>query len=501
MKQLINSFFKKYCVALILLLAACQAPEQGISPYSPENELITFSFLKVNNPSLDKDYQATFDGKTITVEIPKSANIQSLVPSFKISEKATMIVGTTLIESDKTQIDFSKTPSIIVVAQNKDINEYYPSVILIGVNRDPQANSKTSYYNYISNKLYIDLSTAIPKTIFDISYFEDAYNARAYGDFDKDGDLDIITAASNAYGTETVSLEYFRNEVFKFQKDQSVFNNGAPKMMNARKAIVADLDGNGWLDVVFVGSGFDRTPYTGETIKVLMNFSGKFTAKDMNIGNGYFASVTAGDIDNDGDIDLFVTDNKKISRFLINDGSGNFREDQTIYPSDLWGKAYFSSELYDINNDGYLDLVTGGHEHNGAITMILLGNATGNFATSRLIKIPEVPGFGVVVGISFIDYNKDGKPDLLINRTGDGKGEQGYYKGYYLQLLRNNGNTFEDVTPTNLVNGADKGAKRWLNMVRIHDIDNDGDLDITSDDKLYKLLWINNSGVFTKALN
>nr|WP_294895419.1 VCBS repeat-containing protein [uncultured Pedobacter sp.] len=485
-------------LSLSIFAVACTKDQMpGISPYSKENALIEFGFLKANNPSLDKDYASSFDGQTINIEVPKGIDIKALIPTFKVSDKATLMVGNTIIISDKTPVDFSQPLSVSVVAQNKSVAKYFPSVLLVGVTQDFQANSKTSYNNYIKNNLYIDFSTAIPTTSFNVTYYEDAYNARAYGDFDKDGDLDIIAGASNTYGTTAVELEYYRNDVFGFKKDQSVFNNGAPKMLNARKAIVVDLDKNGWPDVVFAGSGFDKSPYDGETIKVLMNYNGKFTTKDLNIGKGYFASVTAGDIDNDGDIDLFVTDNKSISRFLINDGAGNFKEDLAIYPGELWGKPYFTSELYDINNDGYLDLVTGGQEYNGAKTIILLGNASGNFMTSRMVTIPAISGFGVIIDIDFIDYDKDGKTDVLITRTGDGKLEQGYYKGYYLQLLKNSGSTFDDVTKTVLKDNASTTA-RWVNLIRVQDVDNDGDLDITTDDKLYGLSWINNNGVFSK---
>lgn len=488
-----------FTLILSVFINACTEQLPGVSPYSGESELVELKFLKVNNPSLDSDFTSTFDGQSINIELPKGTDIRSLIPTFQLSDKATLEIAGEVIESGKTVVNFSTNPSFNIVAQNKTNTKYFPSILLIGVSQDFEANTKTSYQNYIKNNLYIDLSTAIPKTFFNASYFEDAYNARAYGDFDKDGDLDIIAAVSNTYGTESVEIEYFKNDVFSFKKDQSVFANEGPTMLNARKAITVDLDKNGWLDVVMVGSGFDRSPYAGETIKILMNFDGKFTARSLNIGKGYFASVTAGDIDNDGDIDLFVTDNKAISKFLLNDGAGNFVEDLAVYPSDLWGKPYFASELYDINNDGYLDLVTGGHEHNGANTIILLGNASGNFMTSRMVAIPPVSGFGVVVDINFIDYDGDGKTDVLITRTGDGKLEQGYYKGYYLQLLKNTGdNKFEDVTKTALQNNADQGAKRWINIIRIQDVDGDGDLDITTDDKLYGLSWINNNGVFSR---
>ena len=87
--------------------------------------------------------------------------------------------------------------------------------------------------------------------------------------------------------------------------------------------------------------------------------------------------------------------------------------------------------------------------------------------------------------------------DILVNRTSGGLASTGYYKGYYLQLMKNNGSTFTDVTSTNLKSNADLDSK-WLNWVKIRDLDGDGDMDITSEDKLYGLKWINSGGVFNK---
>ncbi|HEX7366040.1 MAG TPA: FG-GAP-like repeat-containing protein [Pelobium sp.] len=488
-----------FIIITICVLASSCAKEQlpGVSPYSSEKQLLEFNFLKADNPSLDRDYKSSVEGQSIAIEVPKGIDLKALIPTFVLSDKAALMIDDKKIESGKTAVDFSKQVSFTVLAQNRSLTKYYPTVLLVGVTQDFQANAKTSYNNYIKNNLYEDFSKVIQKTALNVAYFEDAYNARAYADFDKDGDLDVIAGASNAYGFNAVDLEYFSNDVFTYKKDQSAFANGTPKMLNPRKAIVADLDNNGWPDVVFVGSGFDRSPYAGESIKLLLNFNGKFTTKEVNVAKGYYAAVSAGDIDNDGDVDLFVTDNKSVGRFLINDGAGNFKEDTTIFPGELWGKAYNAAELLDINNDGYLDLVVGGNEYNGTKTMLFLGNASGTFMTTKMVLIPSISGFGLVVDIDFIDYDKDGKTDILINRTGDGKLEQPYYTGYYLQLLKSKGTNFEDVSRTAFPENASQSSK-WINLVRVQDVDNDGDLDITSDDKYYGLAWLNNNGVFSK---
>lgn len=483
---------------IILLFNACSKQQTpGVSPYSPEKNLLEFSFLKINNANLDKDYSGTLEGSNVNIELPKGTNLKQLIPTFKISDKAVLKIGNSVIESGKTAVNFSYAINMQVMAQNETINNYYPIILLVGLSPNFTLNANTSYSTSQKNSLYLDLSSIIPTTSLNVAYTADAYNARAYGDFDKDGDLDIIAVAANTKANTGLDVEYYKNSNMQFLKDQSVFVGGAPKMVSGRKVIVGDFDGNGWLDVVIVGTGYDASPWPGESAKILMNTNGKFTTKDLGIGLGYFASVTAGDVNNDGALDLFVTNNQNISKFLVNDGLGNFVADLNMYPNTYYNKSFFTSELYDLNNDGYLDLIIGGHEHNGANTQILWGNATGNYMTSKMTTLPAVAGNGVVVDFDFLDFDKDGNTDILITRTGSGTTGPLYYQGYYLQLLKGNGNVFTDVTSSNLKNNANATAK-WVNWIKIQDVDNDGDLDITAEDKFYGLVWLNNGGIFSK---
>ncbi len=74
-----------------------------------------------------------------------------------------------------------------------------------------------------------------------------------------------------------------------------------------------------------------------------------------------------------------------------------------------------------------------------------------------------------------------------------------FYQGYYTQLLKNNGGTsFTDATVTNMGSYRNDNPKKWIIWLRPHDIDNDGDVDITSEDKFDSHVWINNNGSFTK---
>lgn len=493
-----KNYFLYSLIILTTLLFSCNTAQvPGVSPYSAEKELLEFKILKANNAGLDRDYIATISGLAVNIEIPKGINITKLIPTFKISDKATVKIGGRVIESNKTVVDFSANPKLDVMAHNETISNYFTNVLIIGLIANQNINSTTSFTTYQNNNLYVDLSQAIPITSLNEPYQTDSYHARAFADFDKDGDIDIVAVAQNYKSNTGLEVEYYKNNVFQFVKDQTVFTGGAPKMIGGRKAIVVDLDGNGWLDVVIAGIGWDKSPFSGEPVIALLNVNGKFTSKDLGIGSGYYGSVTAGDVDNDGDVDLFVTDTKSISRFLINDGEANFKADFTLFPNTLFGKAFFTSELFDVNKDGFLDLIIGGHDYNDANTTIFWGNATGNFLVSKTTIIPKISGYGVILDFDVFDYDKDGKMDLLINRTSGGLAATGYYQGYYLQLLKGDGTNFTDVTSSALKNNV-SNTEKWINWIRVQDKDGDGDMDITAEDKLYNLSWINSGGVFNK---
>lgn len=492
-KEMATIRFYLFFLTIVVFLTACHKEQlPGVSPYSPEKELFEMSFLKANNVNLDKDYLALVEGQNVTISVPKGTNISKLVPTFKLSDKASLKVSGVKIENGKTAIDFNGTLTFDVIAQNETIAKYYPSVVLVGLNANLKIKELTSYNNYIKDNLYIDQSIAMSATPLNQAYTAHSYEARAYGDFDKDGDLDIVSSFTNPSTNVASEVEFYKNNGFQLIKDQSVFTGGTPKIVSGSKAITGDFDGNGWLDVVISSTGFNGNPYPGESITVLLNTNGKFTSKNLDLPKGYFGSVTAGDIDNDGDLDLFITDNKTTNKFLVNDGKANFKVESDLFPNSFYNKSYFTSELYDINADGYLDIVMAGFEHVGASTVVLWGNATGNYTTSRMTTLPRIAGKGNVVDIDFLDYDKDGKMDVLLTRKSDGSATE----GYYLQLLKSNGTDFTDVTAIAIPQNTDADDTNWIKWIRIQDIDNDGDADITTDDRFYSKVWVNNNGKF-----
>ncbi len=127
-------------------------------------------------------------------------------------------------------------------------------------------------------------------------------------------------------------------------------------------AIVIDYDLDNWPDLYFCQSGEwpieeEHNPYTDRLFRNLGN--GRFRDVTEHAGLGdrlYSQGATCGDVDNDGDPDLIVT-NVGRNRFYINQGDGTFREESSQFPASFSDNAWsMSSALADLNQDGLLDL-------------------------------------------------------------------------------------------------------------------------------------------------
>ena len=92
----------------------------------------------------------------------------------------------------------------------------------------------------------------------------------------------------------------------------------------SRGVSVADLDGNGWLDIV-VANQVDSLQLLGNTIYFNHEYGyRKFAIADNDI-DAWSESVHTVDIDNDSDFDIFFTTQFGVKNLLyLNDGSGNF---------------------------------------------------------------------------------------------------------------------------------------------------------------------------------
>ncbi len=286
-------------------------------------------------------------------------------------------------------------------------------------------------------------------------------------DFDADGDLDLVI--QNDKGPIPGTLLAFRNEGqgnFVEATDE-VFGELASEFEKSRHWAVADFNGDGKDDLFLAQQGVEPCdPCDGEPNRLyIQNDLGQLV--DETIARipqdvAFTHNTTAGDIDNDSDIDIYVGNwpgQRPVGpRFYINDGTGVFSEDKTRIPPmiarDVNADAYSSCVLVDVDNDGDLDLVLGRPAPHGGPLLpndtILLNDGAGQFNYAPDGSMPPRLDGGDVeeVGISTADFNNDGWPDLVISlQHVYGIEPNRQWIDPKLQLLYNNGDgTFRDET-------------------------------------------------------
>ena len=214
----------------------------------------------------------------------------------------------------------------------------------------------------------------------------------------------------------------------------------------------ADFDANGTLDICFVGWDNNIYVYAG-------NGTGGFVLRSTTPMTS-FGSLAAGDINNDGAIDLFLVSAGMGAAYALNDGSGVFAAPVGIPGSAANQPFYVHSG--DFNNDGRIDFVASTFSVQRGFTLFR-NNGSG---------FDEV-GFGAKTGAIFnlsrlgvADVNGDGQLDVVacIPNTNAATTDQS------IQVWLNSGGSFAFSSAAGSLTG---GGYRLL----LADMDGDGDVD------------------------
>ena len=324
----------------------------------------------------------------------------------------------------------------------------------------------------------------------------------SYLDFDGDGDTDIfMSATSNNKNRKQVSEVYLNDGLGIFTLDRDFFAD-PPALFAPRKSIIGDYNGDGKEDIYVAGHGWDKPPFSGEPPVLILSSKAGYTTSVLNGFSGFQHGAASADVDADGDLDIIgsltsssVKSNKGVW-MLINGGSGNFvpKKLQNVGVS---GTSYYTVELVDVDQDGYVDLLLGGVDWTGGkqvrFTEIYWGSELGDYSNWNKTILPAVPGYANnAIDIDVGDIDNDGDKEGL-----------GYYVGYHVQILKNNGDrSFTEsgsmvATSPAIMDSTQEGG--WIVWIRLVDIYNDGNLDIVVDDANRNLIWINSgSGSFTQ---
>ena len=114
---------------------------------------------------------------------------------------------------------------------------------------------------------------------------------------------------------------------------------------------VGDVDGDGLYDLYFTTQVGSNQLWRNRGAARFADY----TTPSLELADRIGVSASFGDIDNDGDVDLYATAVRLGNRLLVNDGTGRF-EDITARSGTGWQAHSSSGEFFDYNNDGLLDL-------------------------------------------------------------------------------------------------------------------------------------------------
>jgi len=277
----------------------------------------------------------------------------------------------------------------------------------------------------------------------------------AFFDYDRDGDLDLFVAnyldftlADNKTCFDSVGArDYCSPRAYHPVPDRLYRNEGNGRFTNVTEAAgitkadgaglgvaIGDYNGDGWIDLYVAN---DATPN-----QLWINrHDGTFKDEGMISGAAVTAAgnpegsmgIASGDVDNDGDEDLFIT-NIIGETFVLyeNDGKGSFEDARA-----RWGVAAptaaltgFGTDWIDYDNDGWLDLFVA----NGAVNVIealrgqpnpfrMRNQLFHNTGKGRLVETSAAggPAFQMTEvgrGAAFGDLDNDGDVDFVVTNNG-----------------------------------------------------------------------------------
>ena len=263
------------------------------------------------------------------------------------------------------------------------------------------------------NALYLNNGDATFNKILTEPFATDAGNSRggSWGDYDNDGYLDLFVpnrgSANFLYRNNGTDSSYTFEKIIG-----SVLNDET----DARGSSWGDYDNDGFIDLIVARNGNN----------FLYNNNNDGTFTQIFVGPvvtdvGFSLGPIWCDFDNDGDIDLHVANMQSGGNFFyINDGNGSFIRDTTSpVGTDLGNFA--SGSWGDIDNDGDMDLFVANAP---GTNFLYINSGPPDFTFTKIFTGPIATDGGTSYGSTWADFDNDGFLDLFVANEND---ENFYY--------------------------------------------------------------------------
>ena len=261
---------------------------------------------------------------------------------------------------------------------------------------------------------------------------ETADNEKALdtGDFDDDGDLDVVIASAlSDFGARRNKL--YRNDGGVMQEVSTELVSGFANADVSRAVFFRDYNLDGWLDICIINdgnaggqAGTDKVYVNQQTDEVVTGFEQtNFPTSPLSPEDG----AASRDFDDDGDDDIYKgnSPNQNQDHLLLNDGRANFAVATGLVPTDSGYTQDVAAA--DMNGDGTLDLIiTNWTDQDSYIyynDLNGMGSGPGDFSYPGSVQAISEPEFGTNANEPG-DVDGDGDPDLYWTNRGIGCRDQ-----------------------------------------------------------------------------
>ena len=326
------------------------------------------------------------------------------------------------------------------------------------------ANPTVFYFTVISNAVAAPLGFLKRELSTLENYATDLYAA----DIDNDGDLDVVTAASIIN-----TIAWYEND----GTDQPTFiRHVVTNTADFVTAVfVGDLDNDGDLDILSASAEDDTIAWYENDGAATPSFTKIVVSNTAD----FATSVTVGDMDGDGDLDILSASLfDDVVAWYENDGAADPTFTRIVITTATNGA--YTLAVGDMEGDGDLDIFSTSR-YDDTVSWFENDGGIDPLFTERIIST----SVNNATDVSFGDLDGDGDYDIAASSRDDDT----------IAWFENNGGSTPTFTKIVLTNAAD-GARR----VSIVDIDGDGDLDIFAvsnyDDTVS---WFENDGAIAPS--
>ncbi len=276
-----------------------------------------------------------------------------------------------------------------------------------------------------------------------------AYSGATWADYDNDGFLDLFLVSSDPLAPNRV-YRNLNGSNFEPQINSPIASAGG----NSSSVTLADIDNDGDLDVFITNLGVPNQ--AGEPNALFINVGpGTFISaapQALTSDAGFSTGASWGDFNNDGLLDVFVTnDFSTVNVLYQNIGEGVFRRvADSVFDQEFSNST--SSGWADYDNDGDLDLFVCSR-YNVEIDLgpnfLYSNNGDGTF--TQVTDEPSDEDGGFSLSTSWVDYDNNGFPDLFVANANQ---ENRLY-----QNLGNTNNWLQVNCIASISNGSAIGAR------------------------------------------